>query len=77
MKETPVKVRRTFDETFKREAVENWLHSGKSAAVVAEELGLNANLLHNWKKFFAPGAATGGYVNWLGQPVSTGGNDHH
>ena len=59
MKETPVKTRRKFDETFKREAVQNWLHSGKSAEVIAEELGLSANLLYNWKKLFAPDAAGG------------------
>jgi transposase-like protein len=59
MKETPVKTRRKFDETFKREAVQNWLQSGKSAEVIAEELGLSANLLYSWKKLFAP-AAVGG-----------------
>ena len=59
MKETPVKTRRKFDETFKREAVQNWLHSGKSASAVAEELGLSDNLLYNWKKLFAPDAAGG------------------
>ena len=59
MKETPVKVRRKFDETFKREAVQNWLSSGKSAEVIAEELGLTANLLYAWKKRFAPDDAGG------------------
>jgi len=59
MKETPVKARRRFDETFKREAVQNWLNSGKSAHVIAEELGLSANLLYNWKKLFAPDAVGG------------------
>lgn len=59
MKETTVKTRRKFDETFKREAVQNWLHSGKSAEVVADELGLSANLLYNWKRIFAPDAAGG------------------
>ena len=59
MKETHLKSRRKFDETFKREAVQNWLHSGKSAEVIAEELGLSANLLYNWKKLFAPDAVGG------------------
>ena len=59
MKQASVKVRRKFDETFKREAVENWLASGKSAEVVAEELGLNANLLYAWKKRFVPVDAGG------------------
>ena len=43
MRQTSVKTRRKFDETFKREAVQNWLASGKSAEVIAQELGLNAN----------------------------------
>ena len=59
MKQAPVKVRRKFDETFKREAVQNWLSSGKSAEVIAEELGLKANLLYAWKKRFAPTDAGG------------------
>jgi transposase-like protein len=50
MKETSVRVHRKFDKTFKREAVLNWLHSGKSATVVGEELGINANLLYAWRK---------------------------
>ena len=57
MKQTPVKIRRAFDETFKREAVQNWLARGKSAAVTAQELGLSANRLYAWKKLFAPDAA--------------------
>ena len=47
MKQTSVPERRKFDITFKREAVLNWLHSGKSATVVGEELGINANLLRH------------------------------
>ena len=57
--ETPIKTRRKFDETFKREAVQNWLQSGKSAEVIAQELGLNANRLYAWKKIFAPADAGG------------------
>jgi transposase-like protein len=49
MKQTSVRERRKFDETFKREAVLNWLHSGKSAAIVGEELGINAHLLYRWR----------------------------
>jgi transposase-like protein len=48
MKQTSVRERRKFDETFKREAVQNWLNSGKSAAVVGQELGITANLLYAW-----------------------------
>jgi transposase-like protein len=49
MKQTSVRERRKFDETFKREAVQNWLASGKSTTVVGEELGINANLLYAWR----------------------------
>ena len=58
MKQTSVPGRRKFDQTFKREAVLNWLHSGKSAAVVGEELGINANLLYAWRKL-VPAVAGG------------------
>jgi transposase-like protein len=61
MNQTPVKVRRQFDETFKREAVQNWLNSGKSAPVIARELGLLANRLYAWRKRFAPADAGGGW----------------
>ena len=50
IKTASVKSRRNFDPTFKREAVQNWLHSGKSAEVAGEELGLTANLLYAWRK---------------------------
>jgi transposase-like protein len=59
MNQTPIKVRRKFDETFKREAVLNWLQSGKSAEVIAQELGLKANRLYAWKQCFAPADAGG------------------
>lgn len=58
MKQTSVPERRKFDQTFKREAVQNWLQSGKSAAVVGEELGINANLLYAWRKL-VPAVAGG------------------
>src|SRR5712692_9164197 len=59
MTQISVKTRRKFDETFKREAVQNWLQSDKSAEVIAQELGLNANRLYAWKKTFAPADAGG------------------
>jgi transposase-like protein len=58
MKQTSVRERRKFDETFKREAVINWLHSGKSATLVGEELGINAHLLYAWRKL-VPAVAGG------------------
>lgn len=59
IKENSFKTRRKFDETFKREAVQNWLSSGKSAEVIAQELGLGVNRLYAWRKRFAPAAAGG------------------
>ena len=59
MKPTPATIRRKFDETFKRESIQNWLSSGKSAGVIADELGLNPGLLYSWKRRFAPAAAGG------------------
>jgi transposase len=56
IKTTSVHTRRKFDETFKREAVLNWLQSGKSATVVAEELGLTSNLLYAWRNLVPAGA---------------------
>ena len=52
--QTPVKERRKFDPAFKREAVNNWQASGKSAAVVAAELGVAAHHLYGWKADLAP-----------------------
>ena len=57
IKETPVKSRRKFDETFKREAVNNWLSSGKSASVIAQELGIKVERLYSWRNRFAPAGA--------------------
>ena len=59
MNQTTVKVRRKFDETFKREAVLNWRRSGKSAEVIARELGIHANRLYAWQPRFAPAVDEG------------------
>ena len=53
MKQAPVRVRRKFDETFKREAVQNGLSSGKSAEVIAEERGLKFNDCAHESSFIA------------------------
>lgn len=39
--------------------MQNWLSSGKSAEVIAQELGLHADRLYAWKKRFAPAVAGG------------------
>ena len=59
IKETSVKSRRKFDEIFKREALHNWLSSGKSAETIADELGLKPDRLYAWKRRFAPAHAGG------------------
>ena len=53
-KQMPVRTHRKFDPDFKRQAVANWLSSGKSAELIAQELGINSNLLYAWRKRFAP-----------------------
>jgi transposase-like protein len=57
IKASPVKTRRKFDEAFKREAVQNWMSSGKPAAQVARELGLSEGLLFAWHKLLPPATA--------------------
>ena len=57
MKPSAIKARRKFDDTFKREAVQHWLSSGKSAELIASELGIQQERLYAWKRRFAPAAA--------------------
>jgi transposase len=45
---------RKYDAQFKRHAVSLWLDGSRSAKAVAEELGIREQLLHAWKKKFAP-----------------------
>jgi transposase-like protein len=59
IKKTSESSRRKYDEVFKSEAVNNWLASGKSAQVIAQELGIKAERLYSWKKRFAPATAGG------------------
>jgi transposase len=42
--------RRRHSATFKRQVVEQTLQSGASVAAIALEHGLNANLLHKWRR---------------------------
>jgi transposase len=56
------KTRRKYDKEFKRQAVEHWLNSGKTAVAIGRELGLDPNRLYVWKERLAgarPGS-TGG-----------------
>ena len=49
-----IKRRKKYDRNFKQQAVTLWLNSGKSAQVMAAELGLRDKQLYEWKKAFAP-----------------------
>lgn len=49
-----IKIRRKYDNQFKRHAVSLWLDGERSARAVAQELGIRENLLHAWKVKFAP-----------------------
>lgn len=60
IKETSLKSYRKYDRTFKREAVANWLSSGKSATVIGQELNISPDRLYAWKRRFAPAEAGGG-----------------
>jgi transposase len=39
-----------YDQAFKRQAVENWIRSGKSGTQIARELGLSYPSLKEWKR---------------------------
>ncbi len=52
--QTPIQERRKFDPAFKREAIKHWLASGKSAVVIAGELGIEAHHLYGWTAARAP-----------------------
>src|SRR5262245_13361892 len=59
MNQSTPKSRRKFDSNFKREAVNHWRTSGKSAQTVAQELGIRSNLLYAWNKRLVPAGAGG------------------
>ena len=64
--------RRQYTAEFKQEAVQMMTQGGLSAAQVARDLGINANLLSKWKRQLEVGQqaqATGrnGYVAFPGQ----------
>ena len=52
--------RRTFDETYKRHAVDLTLHGDRTVKTVAKELGLPAWQLYDWRKLYAPRPGDGG-----------------
>jgi transposase len=48
------KPRRRYNVAFKRQAVEHWLASGKSAQAIGQELGIAAERLYVWRSDLAP-----------------------
>ncbi len=70
IKDSSVPKRRKFDKPFKCEVVRNWLASGKSAAVIAKELGLNESRLFAWRKLLPPADAGGKAAAGGRQPVA-------
>ncbi len=48
-----MKTRRTYDRQFKIDAVKLLNESGKTATVIADNLGINRDLLSRWKREFA------------------------
>jgi transposase len=59
--------RRRFTAEFKREAVRQAEQPGVSSAKVAQDLGLNANMLRRWVRQFG----TGKWEATSGKPLKT------
>ena len=51
------KSRKRYTEEFKREAIELWQTSEKSAATIEQDLGISKGMLYYWKKEFGKKAA--------------------
>ena len=54
----PTRIRASYTDEYKREALELWRASGRSAAQVAAELGIRALLLYRWAQTPAHSFAT-------------------
>lgn len=46
----PAPQSKRYDDAFKRQAVENWIRSGRPGAQIAQELGLSYPSLKEWKR---------------------------
>lgn len=55
----PASGRASYTMEFKREALEHWKSSGRSAARIAAELGIRTPLLYRWAKEFRVAAQQG------------------
>jgi transposase-like protein len=53
------KLRRHYDETYKRHAVELSLSSTRTVRAVAKELGVTQSMLYRWRELYAPRASGG------------------
>jgi transposase-like protein len=51
---TGAAIRRKYDETYKRHAVELTLQGDRSVKAVAKELGLEVWALYEWRKLYGP-----------------------
>ena len=48
--------RRTYTREFRREALQLWQSSGKSAGQIQEDLGITHGLLYKWKRDLGAGS---------------------
>ena len=54
----PARSRERYTEQYKREALELWRASGRSAAAVATELGIRPPLLYRWARLMRVNKST-------------------
>ena len=48
----PAPQTKRYDEAFKRQAVENWIKTGKPGTQIAQELGISYPSLKEWKRCY-------------------------
>ena len=48
------KSRKHYTEEFKRSVIDQWISSGKTAAEIAREFGVNFWNLRDWKRQYSP-----------------------
>ena len=49
---SPATQSKRYDEAFKRQAVENWIKTGKPGTQIAAELGISYPSLKEWKRHY-------------------------
>jgi transposase len=49
----PAPQTKRYDDAFKRQAVENWIQTGKPGTQIAEELGISYPSLKEWKRRYS------------------------